>query len=40
MHTVAWLVENFRKKKAKEILHANPQKPKKVRKAMRKKRRK
>jgi len=40
MHTVAWLVENFRKKKAKEILHANPQKAKKVRKAMRKKRRK
>ena len=40
MHTVAWLVKNFRKKKAKEILHANPDKAEKVRKARRKKRRK
>ena len=35
MHTVPWLVKNFSKKKAKEILHANPDLAKKVRKAMR-----
>ena len=40
MHTVAWLLKNFRKKKAKEILHANPRLAEKVRKARRKKSRK
>jgi hypothetical protein len=39
MKAVRWLVENYKTKKAKGILHANPRLAEKVRKEMRKKRR-